>query len=100
MELHNATLEAFEAVTGEGFRLAFDDGEELELRLHEVRALAEQPRGNTERIPFSLLFTGPATPILEQRIYPLEHERLGRLEIFLVPLGPVENKIHYEAIFT
>ena len=43
-----------------------------------------------------LLFRGPSLPILPQRIYPLEHAALGRLELFIVPIGPGQ----YEAIFT
>jgi hypothetical protein len=41
-------------------------------------------------------FRGPSLPVLPQRIYALEHRTLGRLEIFLVPIGAGQ----YEAIFT
>lgn len=51
------------------------------------------------RTPFSLLFRGPRQPVLPQKIYLLEHDRLGRLEIFLVPLGPEGEAMRYEAVF-
>lgn len=35
-----------------------------------------------------------------QGIHRVEHEQLGSLEIFLVPLGPDQQGMRYEAIFT
>jgi hypothetical protein len=37
--------------------------------------------------------------MLPQRIYALEHPRLGRLEIFLVPIGREDGHLLLEAIF-
>jgi hypothetical protein len=39
--------------------------------------------------------------LLEQRIYPVEHPRLGTVGIFLVPLGSEGDPegLHYQAIF-
>jgi hypothetical protein len=54
----------------------------------------------TGRNAFSLLFRGPRQPVLPQRIYRLMHDRLGRLEIFLVPIGPDSEGMRYEAVFT
>jgi hypothetical protein len=49
---------------------------------------------------FSLLFSGPAATTIDQGIYALEHARLGRLSLFLVPVGSVRAASrHYEAIF-
>ena len=74
-------------------------GASIELELAEATALAPAGVGS-RRIPFSLIFHGPRQPTLPQKIYPLEHDRLGRLEIFLVPLGPQGESMRYEAIFT
>ena len=52
------------------------------------------------RRPFSLIYRGPLTPILPQRIYPVEHPELGTLELFLVPVGPEQGGMQYEAVFT
>ena len=49
--------------------------------------------------PFSLLFRGPLRPLLPQQITTLEHDTLGVLEIFIVPVGPDEYGQRYEAIF-
>ena len=37
---------------------------------------------------------------LEQQIYKVSHEKIGEMEIFLVPLGPDKTGIKYEVIFT
>ena len=40
-----------------------------------------------------------ARRFLPQGTYPMEHETLGRLEVFLVPLGPDAQGMRYEAVF-
>ena len=80
---------------GEGFRLAADDGT-VGVTLVECERL-----GGTvlERKPFSLVFLGPREPVLPQRIYPLSHDELGELEIFLVPIAQDADGTRYEAVF-
>jgi hypothetical protein len=52
------------------------------------------------RRPFSLHFLGPvSSQYLLQNTYKLEHPELGVLDLFLVPLGPEEGRMRYEAIF-
>lgn len=99
--LNQLTHEQFEKLHGKDFRLEVDESSSLELSLAEVRPLQESARGG-ERQPFSLTFRGPAEPALPQQIYPIEHPDVGRLEIFLVPIGPdPETKnMQYEAVFT
>ena len=50
---------------------------------------------------FCLWFRGPAHQPLGQNTYKLEHAHLGRLDVFIVPVGPTEDAphIYYEAIF-
>jgi hypothetical protein len=83
---------------------AIDAGEAgmIELELTEARAYdpAAAPAGESgARSPFQLRFRGPAEPILAQQICPLDNATLGRLEIFLVPLGPEDGGTTYEAVF-
>ena len=49
---------------------------------------------------FSLLFRGPVSPVMQQCTAKLEHEKLGSLELFLVPLGPDEKGMRYQAVFS
>lgn len=48
---------------------------------------------------FSLLFAAPQGRWLPQAIYPLKHPSLGMMEIFLVPVGPLEGGNGYQAVF-
>ena len=49
---------------------------------------------------FSLLFRGPAAATIEQGIHALDHAQLGRLSLFLVPVGSSNaTPRHYEAVF-
>ena len=88
------TLETFSAHVGTPFLL--EGGAALELV--KVSPLSQGVPGG--RTPFSLLFQGPEGPHLPQRTWTLQHAVLGRLDIFLVPLGPVQGRMRYEAIFS
>ena len=51
------------------------------------------------RVGFSLLFRGPGHGYLIQHTYEIEHPKLGKLELFMVPLGPDGEGMLYEIIF-
>jgi hypothetical protein len=93
------TCESFEKHLGEKFRVVAEEVEGLELELIEASPIKTQQPGAT-RPPFSLVFRGPAEPVMNQQIVPLEHDTMGRLDIFLVPIGPDEQGMQYEAIFS
>jgi hypothetical protein len=65
----------------------------FEAELVEVTEIPREPGG---RAPFSLVFQGGPSPPLPQRIYRVEHDMLGAIEIFLVPIAAER----YEAVFT
>jgi len=67
--------------------------------LIEVSRIGSAPQGDS-RHPFSLLFRGSSTESPIQRVYQLEHSKLGQLELFLVPVGPDQTGVLYEAVFT
>jgi hypothetical protein len=48
---------------------------------------------------FSLHFNGPVTPRMPQQIHTLEHDKLGRLEIFLTAIAGDAQSITYESVF-
>jgi hypothetical protein len=68
----------------------------LALQLLEVRALGTALRSGGA---FALTFRGPLAEPLPQAIYPLAHPRLGRLDIFIVPIARHNDGMRYEAIF-
>jgi hypothetical protein len=100
------TRQTFASHLGETFRLRLGPEETLELALVEATdlgggpatATAAPPPG-TARRPFSVVFRGPPGVPLPQRIYRLEHDRLGAFDLFLVPIGPDAVGMRYEAVF-
>lgn len=98
--LETLTLESFTPLVGDAFQIAPPGVPSFALTLDSATTLAsDRTRAEASRRtrePFRLIFRGPALPLLPQRIYALEHAQFGRMEIFLVPIGPGE----YEAVFT
>jgi hypothetical protein len=83
---------------GSFFNLA-DRDPHVGLVLEAIERYEPQPQG-PRRNPFSLVFVGPGEIPLGQRIHALDHRTLGRLELFLVPIGPGrDGRPRYEAVF-
>jgi uncharacterized protein DUF6916 len=96
--LESLTLKDFLERVGEEFRVA-GPGAPVVLALIEATDLSRPNAPGPRRSPFSLVFRGPFSPVMTQRTYALEHAALGRLEIFLVPIGPDADGMRYEAVF-
>jgi hypothetical protein len=96
--LNTLTKEYFDPLKGDAFSLAHDGGTTLSLSL--VAVLGTGLRGHASREQFAIHFLGPAMPVLPQRIYQLHHDRIGALDIFLVPIKRDANGTTYEAVFT
>ena len=60
---------------------------------------AKEQSGSAKRRAFSVVFRGPPKTNLPQAIYTVRHEKMGTLELFLVPIGPDSQGMRYEAIF-
>jgi hypothetical protein len=97
--MEDLSLERFVPLRGERFALSVDAGAPpLNAELVEAQALPQPPFNG--RQPFSLIFAGPPTPLLPQRIYRLAHERLPALDIFLVPVAADAAGVRYQAVFS
>lgn len=84
---------------GSTFTVTFDGTDPVPLTLVEVAELAVH-EGQPRPDPFSLVFTGPAGVAFRQGVYPLEHDKLGRLDVFLVPVQPEADGLpRLEAVF-
>jgi len=94
--LDSLTAEDFRPHLSTAFRLM---DESVECELIEVTAQEGSALAGS-RVAFSVVFRGPPQPVLEQRIRRLEHDRLGVLELFLVPIGLDDTGMLYEAVFT
>jgi hypothetical protein len=92
-ELQSLTIADFEPLLNQRFRVDPGAQPAFEVELAEVTEIEREPGG---RAPFSLEFAGGPTPPLSQRIYRVEHDALGALDIFLVPIAADR----YQAVFT
>ncbi len=77
------------------FKLELDDGTQMELRL--VAVSDHKISGRQEM--FSITFRCRDERVLPQRIYKLDNEMLGAVELFLVPNRKDDQGVYYEAVF-
>ena len=94
--LENFTKATFAGHVGETFRI-HGGPEPLDMTLIEVSGLdkKDEPR------PFSLLFRNPGEHYLPQGTYRFEHDGMDPFELFLVPVGPDQERtgMLHESLF-
>jgi hypothetical protein len=89
------TRDAFAVCIGSSFRLCPDQQGGFDLLLDEVSELKTAHGFES----FSLIFRSPESSMTPQATYPLLHEKLGAMDIFLVPVKQDESGAYYEAVF-
>ncbi|HEY0545748.1 MAG TPA: hypothetical protein VGC91_10255 [Pyrinomonadaceae bacterium] len=77
------------------FRIFFEPDISFELELVNISEGVSTP----EQEQFSLIFRGPLETPFRQGMQRLEHERMGELRLFLVPIGREPDGMVYEAAF-
>ncbi len=93
--LETYSLESFAPHVESSFRVLAAPDQSVQITL-----VSAEDRGSTPSHEcFSLLFRGPVDSFLPQRIYAMEHEVLGQMDLFLVPVGQEARGFVYEAIF-
>jgi hypothetical protein len=98
--LENFTVETFSEHLGSTFRIHLEASEQYDVELISATALGGSTGEEMPRQPFSIVFRGPGDVLLPQSIYHMEHDQIGSFELFIVPIGPDEKGLRYEAIFT
>jgi hypothetical protein len=95
---NNLTEKEFSNHIGTTFQTKLDQ-REVALKLAEVKGYLpkENEQAGLER--FSIFFDGPGDVRLPQQIYQLHHEKMGALDLFLVPVSGNEKGFRYEAVF-
>ena len=97
--LEKLTHHDFRARVGETFTVLAEQGGRRPLELVDVAVFA--PAGEGLREAFTLAFRESTTePHLPQQIFRVEHEGLGAFDLFLVPRGPMDGGMRYDADFT
>ena len=76
------------------FRVFGEAADPVDIELVRVTSLS-----SPGHVQFSIQFQGPGNLFLPQNIYTLEHEILGKFDLFLVPVGKNSNGFEYEAVF-
>ena len=96
------TFDLFEGRVGDQFVVSSDDVAAIPMELSEAtestHAGGTGPEGQP-RLQFSLVFAGPLEPVLPQAIYGLDHDDLGHLDVFIVPVGRTDTATRYQAVF-
>lgn len=95
--LDKLTLDDFQPLLEETFSARAGD-KAADFRLVSAEPMAEG-RSNGKRAPFALTFQAPPEVNPVQGVYRLEHEDLGTLEVFLVPVAGDREGTDFEAVF-
>lgn len=93
------TEKEFSKHVNTSFRVTPGAEVEVDLELVEVKSYSSNPGDQDGMERFSLFFKGPAQPFLPQGLYSLRNERMGEIDIFLVPMKPEGEGSCYEAVF-
>ena len=89
------TIEMFEGHQNSKFQMHYGDSQTADLELVGVKDVVSSERQKQ----FSLRFLGPMEAPILQGIYRLDHDTLGSLDLFLVPIARDNTGVSYEAIF-
>src|SRR5437879_2190654 len=81
---------------GSKFKLKNESSESFELELLEVSELKRTELYDS----FSITFRCASAEVLPQSTYRLEQEKMGELELFLVPISRDQGGVSYEAVFS
>jgi hypothetical protein len=100
LDLKAVTHEDFAACLNQSFTINDEDAGAFEVELVEVDTYGSYDPEVQSRQPFSLLLRGKSEPVLPQGLYRMRHQQLGEMELFLVPIGPDQQGMRYEAVFT
>ena len=89
----------FERCLGQTFQILFDN-QPTDAELIEVSGIRADTNKGGRQEPFTLVFRTVAKEAYIQGTYLVANNKLGETAIFLVPIGPDDTGMRYEAIFT
>ena len=87
--------ESFSDCLHQAFHVVQRGSQAFDLQLAEVTEVTKSARQEA----FSVIFHGPDDPFMQQGMVHLHNEKLGDLDLFLVPIGRDRDGFQYEAVF-
>ena len=85
----------FSAVIDSIFKASTDESGFFEICLVNVDAIVSTDFHEN----FTLLFKAPVDAPQQQGVYRLEHNAIGAMDLFLVPVKKDDSGLYYEAVF-
>jgi hypothetical protein len=101
--LDKLTSADFSTLLNQTFQVRLGSDELFVAELIDVTELGQAPSENSDvnRRAFSTIFrVAHQETFFQQQICEVQHDALGTLTLFLVPLGPDNVGMRYEAMFT
>ena len=92
-------FEDFADKVGEGFAISEEGLPRITLILREAEPLNPAMALPNVRPPFALFFVASEPRVMPQQLYRIEHEALGTMSIFLVPVAKDNSGVTYQATF-
>jgi uncharacterized protein DUF6916 len=93
--LEKLTCDTFAEHLNSQFRIQNGVANPITVELIEANEAGSSPRYEA----FSIIFRGPSDTFLPQGIYPVDHDEIGTLELFIVPIRKDNDGLYYEACF-
>ncbi|HEU4597531.1 MAG TPA: hypothetical protein VFS10_20550 [Pyrinomonadaceae bacterium] len=81
------------------FRVRPEGGEPVELELESVAGYQGGANEQAGMARFSLFFEGPPDVFVTQGTRTFDHEQLGEVTLFIVPIARTERGFRYESVF-
>lgn len=85
----------FAGLLNSRFRVVLDGPDLVELELVNVSDLQVSDRQEE----FTITFVGANNQFLGQGIRSLQHDQIGTIELFVVPIGQDQSGFQYESVF-
>jgi len=85
----------FSKYLNSNFRIRIGEEQTVDAELVEITELMVSSR--QER--FAIVFRTSNDLFVGQGLWPMEHDQMGKFELFLVPVGRSEKGTSYEAVF-
>jgi hypothetical protein len=103
LEAVGLNSEAFSRCLNTKFRVHKRNADAAILKLVEVKhwqsGSSRSRNATTGRECFSVMLLGSRNTQLRQDTYAVEHESLGKFQLFIVPMNESKQGLHYEAVF-